>query len=598
MSYLNKLWWFLSEQAEEFILLAIVILNVIDFFQALSPTWDFIKKIVSWTLLGFLLKRLSISQIIFGEKRKNFDTILIISYFSLILKDLIHSSSSLLKEMAKRPPQFWAKITKISSLPSNVEVLHEVPIQDQALNLSSITNIPIGNSLSGFIDKINITWDSSPHVQQLYLNLTNNMSSQLAVLEPKFQIHAWLNVLQQDFIGEFSIIIGAVLMIMLALYAALRIKIISPSMMSVIKEEGPPPEGLQKKFIRFLVILIILNFFYIAVFNFIVEWLGMSLDAPIVLIGVFFYFVVWVKYHKRFRESSLIYRMGSFGERFYQRVVSSLHSRKGLMLAVSAMIVLHLLTELGIFMIPYTTGIKNPMYFEYLGPDHNPVFSFNDILGWEEDERSLFSYDYTQAEDAIDKFNTAYIYIMNILAMVFLLFIPAYLWYTIFMGKKRRIRGIYLMLFAASVLIFLTVPIFSMTSIPQENQHLRGVDIQTQPMPKIEYEYLYIVMGSMLLGLTVFGLSLQKKIRRYLTIGCVLVSMIFFIRYIYLFSTSISTYYIEVTGMFISQSDYFMAAYFLIFFTMTLIFYVFGTLFFFWQLILDQKDKIIGSGSA
>jgi hypothetical protein len=595
MSYLNKLWWFLSEQVEEFILLAIVILNVIDFFQALSPTWDFIKKIVSWTLLGFLLKRLSISNIIFGRKHRNFDTVLIITYFSLILKDLIHSSSSLLKEMAQRPPEFWARISRIESLPNSAQFVHEVPVQDQALNLSAISDIPVGNTLAQFIDKINITWQGVPHVQELYLNFTNNLSSQLAVLEPRFHIHAWLNVLQQDFIGELSILFGAVLMIILALYATLRIDIRRPSMMSVIKEEGPPPEGLQKRFTRFLVILIILNFFYIAVFNFIVEWLGMSLDAPIVLIGVFFYFVVWVKYHKKFRESSLIYRMGSFGERFYERVVSSLHSRKGLMLAVSAMIVLHLLTELGIFMIPYTTGIKNPMYFEYLGPDHNPAFSFNDVLGWEEDERSLFSYDYDAAEDAIDRFNVAYIYIMNVLAMVFLLFIPAYLWYTIFMGKKRRIRGFYLMLFAASVFIFLTVPIFSMSQIPKDNQHLRGVDIQTQPIPEIEYEYLYIVLGSIVLGLVVLGLSFSKKIRRYMTIGCVLVSMIFFIRYIYLFSTSISTYYIEVTGMFISGSDYFMAAYFLIFFTMTLIFYVFGTLFFFWELIMDQKDKIIGS---
>jgi len=591
MGYLHKLWWFLTEQLEEFILLAIVVLNLIDFFQALTPTWDFIKKIVSWALLGLLLSRLSISRIIFGEKRKNFDILLIFSYFSLILKNLVLSSSSLLKEMAHRPPTYWAEISNISKLPIGENInLNTIPLQDQAINLSAVRNFPVGNSLSQFISQIDISWEGLPHVKNIYINFTNNISSQLAVLQPKFQIHGWLNFLQQDFIEEWSIMFGAILLIILAFYAAFRVNVQRPSLMSVIKEEGPPPEGIIKKFVRFLIILITLNFFYIAVFNFLVEWIGMSIDAPIVLIGVFFYFVVWIKYHKKFNESSIIYKMGSFGEKLYERVVNSLHSKKGLMLAVSAMIVLHLLTEVGIFMIPYTTGLKNPLYFEYLGENHNPAFSINDVLKWDEDEQSLFSYDYNNAEDGIDKFNIIYIYLMNIVGIVFLLFIPAYLWYQIFMEKKRRINRFYMMLFITSTFIFITIPIFIMTRIPNTNKFLRGVDILTQTIPEIKFQYIYLVLASLLIGLIFFALTFIKRIRRYLTIGCILVSMLFFVNYIYLFSTSISSYYIKIISEFIMDNHIFRAGYFLIFFTMTIIFYVFGTLFFFWELIVDQKN--------
>ena len=282
--------------------------------------------------------------------------------------------------------------------------------------------------------------------------------------------------------------------------------------------------------------------------------------------------------------------MGSFGEKFYVRVINSLHSKRGLMLAVSAMIVLHLVTDLGTFLVPYTTGIKNPLYFENLGPNHDPVFSFNDILRWDEEEQSLYKLDYNESEDRVDKFNVTYIYIMNLIALIFLLFTPAYLWYLIFMEKKRKITKAHILFFVTSVFIYINVPVFIMSRIPKENKTLVGVDILTQGIPAIQFEYLMVVIASILLGIIFFALSFNERIKKYITIGCILVSMLFFLNYIYLFSTAISGYYVEIIKFLFMNSRYFRAGYFLIFFTMTIIFYVFGTLFFFWELIMDQKD--------
>ena len=78
----------LKQRTEEFILIFLIIVNFLDFFKILPGDLDFFKKIISWSLLGYLFYHLSLSKLFFGSRNKFIDVSLIVSYFLLIAKNL------------------------------------------------------------------------------------------------------------------------------------------------------------------------------------------------------------------------------------------------------------------------------------------------------------------------------------------------------------------------------------------------------------------------------------------------------------------------------------------------------------------------------
>src|SRR3989344_5730398 len=83
---------------EEFLLFLIIILNILDFTELLPPEYDFIKKIISWTCLGYLLYKSSLTNIFFGEKIPKIGFLLVLAYFCLIVKNLIVFAQSVIDE--------------------------------------------------------------------------------------------------------------------------------------------------------------------------------------------------------------------------------------------------------------------------------------------------------------------------------------------------------------------------------------------------------------------------------------------------------------------------------------------------------------------
>lgn len=80
----------LKNAVENFFLFIIVILNFFDFIEQLPSDLDFIKKIISWTLMIYLLYHLGFTKILIGYKNWFIDILLLISYTLFIFKDLIY----------------------------------------------------------------------------------------------------------------------------------------------------------------------------------------------------------------------------------------------------------------------------------------------------------------------------------------------------------------------------------------------------------------------------------------------------------------------------------------------------------------------------
>jgi len=69
-----------EQRIEEIILLFIILLNIMDFLEILPGDLDYAKKIISWSALGYLLYKASLTRIFFNNKHKFVDFALIISY--------------------------------------------------------------------------------------------------------------------------------------------------------------------------------------------------------------------------------------------------------------------------------------------------------------------------------------------------------------------------------------------------------------------------------------------------------------------------------------------------------------------------------------
>jgi len=81
-------------------------------------------------------------------------------------------------------------------------------------------------------------------------------------------------------INFLSFVFGMFIIIVLTSYLAKKFSIYSPSLMSVIHEEGPPPTNIKKYIIRFLTIYFVLVGFYVVVFNLIMEFSPYWLSYP------------------------------------------------------------------------------------------------------------------------------------------------------------------------------------------------------------------------------------------------------------------------------------------------------------------------------
>jgi hypothetical protein len=74
---------------EEFILAAIIILNILAVSGLLTPDLDYIKKIISWSALGLLLYQAQPSKILCGHAKPFTDILLLFGYFFLFIKNFI-----------------------------------------------------------------------------------------------------------------------------------------------------------------------------------------------------------------------------------------------------------------------------------------------------------------------------------------------------------------------------------------------------------------------------------------------------------------------------------------------------------------------------
>lgn len=464
---------------EDTFLVALILLNIFDFFHLLPGDLDYIKKIISWTLIAYLFYKLDIPRILFGAGEKSqthhdINVLIIISYLLLAFK------------------KFTASI---------------IMLPEESL------------MFRGFFEFIR---------------------ANAAIME------------------MFTFIMGSTVLLALSCYMAVRCDIGKKSFMGIIYEAGEAPRHIGKVLVRGITIFLVLTSFFILLFDFVIEWLAIAVDAPLAMFAIFFYLFYIIRRHKKWDAQSFLYKMGNFGEDFYRRFISLFFERKTVFTAVTGILVLHLLSDIGSFIIPFITGFFKPVYFQFVDPSlHQNIYS-------------LMVSDLSISYSILARLAVIGTYFLNIIAIILLLFLPAYIWYKLFRKEQITVSRIWLALFFASFSAILISPVFKLTSLYMP--WIVGVDIQTS---NAVYPAAAAVTALAIFGFAMLA-SLFPLAKRILIVLFLLIMNIFFASYVYYFFISIAKYYIQAVIFLAERSQYVTAFYFLIFFSIIMIFYFTG----------------------
>lgn len=467
----------------------IIVLHILDFFKLLPGDIDYLKKIISLAIIGYLLYITNISNVIFGVSRKKYLNIFIIlSFFMFFFKDL---------------------------------VAFGYVIQDEV------------NLFKAFIDFI---------------------VANAAILEVLF------------------FYIGGISLLLITLYITIKVDIEKPSFMAIIHEEGIAPRTLHGFVERYASVFFVLIMFFLFVFNLMVEWLALVIDSPIIIFGLLFYVFIIIRYHKHFSVDNFIYKLGQYGETLYRDFISLFHYRSTVFLGISGLLILHLLTDLVIFVIPFFTGISNIAYY-----GETTQISF----------LALFLKDLAVSSGLLNIISLIGMYILNILAIIFLAVIPPLLWYRLYKKKGLDVHHFPLAIFFFSITAFLLRPLLSISRLNAEQ--IAGVDfISTSVLSGGSLVSVFLI--SLAVGLIVLFLSYLSAIKRFIIALAVIIVDLAFGYYVYLFFIDVFKFYVKLF-MFLVQvvNEYFIAAFFLIFMTFTVIFYVFGYIVFLIETYQEYK---------
>jgi hypothetical protein len=559
---------YLGEFTEELILIALIILNILQFLEIITPDWDYAEKIVSWTALGYLFYRASLTRIFFGQRNRQDDFLIVAAYFFLTAKNVITNSITAITELAAQGVSSWATLIPVEQgfTPPSVHVAATV----QNVSLESLSNIPVGGALDHMVSNFTIMPGFPPKVNEIFINVSNDMSSRIFLIEPKFLSHRWHNLLIDHalFLEKIGIVAGMLILMYVAFRYATKLRIAQPSLMHVIKEEGVPPASYAKRLSRFLIIFALLNFFFLAVFNLTIEWLGVAVDDSLIVLAVFFYLLLWLKYHNNFDPESLIFKIGNVGEEFYESFVKLFHSSAGILLGVSGMLVLHLLTDIGIFILPYITGLSESIYLAGNEAMHRPLIGLIGHTGL------LFS-DMNQVLGMADKISIAILYALNIIGISMLMLAPAYIWYLLFSKRPMEVPAWVIALFYAGLLTLVLAPAFSLGRMSSDL--LVGVDITTQSiLDTLIFQPSLPVIAALVAGAAVILLSMSQYLKDKLITGAMVTSIAGFGIYAYLFLMDTSSYFVRSILQNIHAGQIIIASYMLVLFSMTLVFYVGG----------------------
>lgn len=341
----------------------------------------------------------------------------------------------------------------------------------------------------------------------------------------------------------------------------------------------------KNKLASFLSILITLLAFYYFVYNPVLEWLEFVLDDPIVLIGILYFTIAIAKHHHKFHGKHLIFKIGDLVWGWYKRFISLFHYKKTLPLAVSGLLILHALSDLGVFAYSLVF-FKENFYLGFLGEGHTPFLK-------------LF------LEDLKNMPRSAVMpllmdYMLNALSLAVFLLIPAVVWARMFSRKELHFGRVFLFFIYSSAAAYILVPAYVIK--PMSELSLTGVDILSVSVlesgsvldPFFPDKPAAIISASLIsiaFGLIMYILSSNPKIKKELYAISIIGGLAFYSVYLYYFFTSLMSYFYGTIQLTIFTPHFIIGVMLAVLLALSIIFYIGGYLMFLYEVVMEYHKR-------
>ena len=376
-----------------------------------------------------------------------------------------------------------------------------------------------------------------------------------------------------------SLYLGITGLILASIYLTKNIKITHPSLFYAIC-----PKSVSNHLLKFLSIFILLAAFYYFVYNLVLEWLEFTLDDPVILAGIVFYFYKVLKHYQKFHAGNFIFKIGNFSAGWYSKFVFLFHYKKTLPLAISGLLVLHALSDAGVFAYSLTF-LKENFYLDIIGSEHAPFFR-------------LFMQDTEKIADST-LFFLAVAYFLNALSLILLLLTPVIVWFRMFSQKELHFGRILLFFVYSSLAAYFLLPGYSLR--PLSEPFVIGTDINTISLletgsildnfSRISNRIVFAGLASLAVGILAYLASKNPRIRKELYAFSIIAGICFFAIYLYYFTSSLIPYFMANISAAIFSLHFLIGMFLSILLILSLLFYVGGFILFVYEIVMEYHKR-------
>ena len=291
---------------------------------------------------------------------------------------------------------------------------------------------------------------------------------------------------------------------------------------------------------QYLTLIFTLTFFAMIVFNFFMEWFALAIDSIILVIGLLYYLIYYIHKHTEMETSKYLKQVSNTGNLFYNNLIKLFSNKKTFLLGTSIILTIHLIVDIGVYILPYTIGLENTLYENTLDI---PIYSLKDP------NQSRLLNDLSISQNFITDLILIISHISTIIFFILILFGPFYYFYKFIQKNKTHSPKLIKHIFLVSAILYLSILLIPNLNPPIEmtntyNYGIIGVDFTTnqiininQPFPHIELLILLIIFIIANIEIKYVVFKTEHRFLKYKLMP--IIAIIFFIIYISLFFTSV-----------------------------------------------------------
>ncbi len=559
----------LGWEVERLILVLLISMGLLDFAGLLTPFWAYIMDLVGWTTIAYIIYAISPTELLFGERHAHADLTIVSAYIIMSVKDLVGNAAATLPELYASA----ASYIKLSvSEPTASSVIFALT-SEEFTRFEATARLP-ARIIEAIAPQFNAAQQQIPlllmHGQEqvALLATPTSLSGSMLMFYSTLVQHAAI-------IHTVSLIAGMLLLIGVSIFAAYRIQVRKPSVLSVLREEG------EATALRPLWVFLVLVGFFIIVFNLLFEWMTITNDAPLIALAVVVLGTMFFFHHISLSKDQMIERLGTIGDELYSDVLHLFMQGRTILLGISGFLVLHLITDVGNYVAPAIFGWYETLYVRITDGSHEPVYSM--IIGSMTD---VLSQDIAVVAA----------YVLSTVGLITLLVLPAVMWYKMFKIRTKSHehlpdwKGWQVGIVLAVIAVFLIVPVFGISAIRESEAGLVGVNLTSLPIGADRIPLVNVALiaaGAVFLLVAIIGLhDYARRVLMLLPFGA---AAVFFGIYIYNYFVSSFIYYASSLVKLLSGglSEITLVPIMLVMFMFTILFYVTGFVSFIYEIWRD-----------